>query len=193
MIPEEGSVIDFKRAALQALPSIPRYHERHWLDDPIAKWYVIFNISVGILHFGVVLIELAYGVSTWLTWLRIPIGLAQFGFAWFIISSLRHGERNRTALFEEFRIQRDRVYEHGYWMLGDMMERRMANMIRRRSCSIFTDWQIQRRNKRHVDTRQCPCCKQIVGGLRSEEPGVFFTKTVYTFLEICPLCGWDWR
>jgi hypothetical protein len=192
MIPEEGSASDFKRAALEALPAVPRYHERRWLDDPFSKWAIIFNGSFGAAQFGIVLIELAYGVTTWATWLRIPAGLIQFGCVWLVLSSLRRNESIRATVFEELRLYREKAVEIGVWFTVDSIEQRMANMIRRRSCNFITDWQVVRRNRRHVETRQCACCKQISYGLRTLEEGAFFTETVYTFLETCPLCGWDW-
>jgi hypothetical protein len=192
MIPEEGSASDFKHALLHALPPIPRYRELHWLDNPIVKWGVMLNGSMGADQLLLMLVDFVYGVSTWTTWMRLPVSIVQFGCVWLLLVSHRHGENRRAVIFEEFRTYYDRAKEAGAWWIMDSVEQRMANMIRRRSCNLITDWRVLRRNKRRVETRQCPCCKQISYGRRSQEEGAFFTETVYTFLEICPLCGWDW-
>jgi len=192
MIPEEGTALDFKRAMLQALPPIPRYREVHWRDNPIVKWGVVFNGAMGTFQYALMAVDFIYGVSTWGTWSRIPLSLFQFGCVWFMIVTHRRSEMRRAIIFEELRTYYQQALDCGAGLLIDNIEQRMANMLRRRARSAITDWKVQRRNKRHLESRQCPCCLQIAYGMRIEEPGAFFTQTVYTFLETCPFCGWDW-
>lgn len=192
MIPEEGNPDDFKRALLDALPPVSRYPRQIWSASAVTKWAVLLNGGLGIARLVVIVINTAYGVLDWWDLFNVSAALVHFGCVRFVIHVHKSSEFRMEETYEELRVYRDECREFSYWLLQDDIEQRMANMIRRSWRKSFSDYRVNRRNRRHAESRQCPCCMQISYGLGSQAEGVVFNQTVYTFQKNCPLCGWDW-
>lgn len=187
MLPETGTDLDFKRAAMRVVSPVPRY-TRQTFRNSSCKWPCYFNGWLCVNNLRQVVIDSYFHAWDHTTWLSLFASFAQIGVIWFLIWMQNRTEiRNERTFYAVLDYMESHIAEDSIACFVEFHSyQKLANMIRRSTRKISFDLNAGWYNRFHLNTRRCKCCRLIVHGQRTPK------RLRAVFTDKCPFCDWYW-